>query len=133
MKPLPLEELEPVLRRFGVLYAVFARPDGKVLLHWGNPSPIPNHDVDNTLVGATRDMARVYRSLDRMLLPQMDVQGDHLGIRSKVGDKVVYALFFESRRFEASTPVARLRAEYAFCKSLGNAVDSALQPWVAAQ
>jgi len=131
MTPLPLDDLEPVLRRFGVLYAVFARPDGKVLLHWGNPSAIPNHDQENTLVGATRDMARVYRSLDRMLLPQMDVQGDHLGIRSKVGDKVVYSLFFESRRFEASTPVARLRAEYAFCKSLGNAVDAALQPWVA--
>ena len=133
MKPLPMEALEPVLHRFGVLYAVFARPNGEVLLRWGDPSPIANHDVDNTIVGATRDMVRVYRSLDRMLLPQMDVQGDHLGIRSKVGDQVVYALFFESRRFQASSPVERLRAEYAFCKSLSNAVDTALQPWVAAR
>ena len=129
MKPLPLEELEPVLNRFGVVYAVFARPDGRVLLRWGDPNQIPTVD-ENTFVGATRDMVRVYRSLERMLLPQMDVQGDHLGIRSKVGDKVVYALFVESRRFEASTPVARLRAEYAFGKSLSNAVDATLQPWV---
>ncbi len=132
MRPLPLEALEPVLNRFGVLYAVFARPDGEVLLRWGDPSAIPLID-ENAFVGATRDMARVYRSLERMLLPQMDVQGDHLGIRSKVGDKVVYALFFETRRFEAATPVERLRTEYSLCKSLGNAVDAALQPWVAAQ
>jgi hypothetical protein len=131
MRPLPMEALEPVLRRFGVLYAVFARPNGEVLLRWGEPSLIPHHDVESTIIGATRDMARVFRSLDRMLLPQMDVQGDHLGIRSKVGDQVVYALFFESRRFEAATPVERLRAEFAFCKSLSNAVDTALQSWVA--
>jgi hypothetical protein len=29
--------------------------------------------------------------------------------------------------------VERLRTEYAFCKSLGNSVDTALQPWVAAR
>jgi hypothetical protein len=127
-----MEALEPVLHRFGVLYAVFARPNGEVLRRWGDSSAIPLID-ENAFVGATQDMARVYRSLDRMLLPQMDVQGDHLGIRSKVGDKVVYALFFETRRFEAATPVERLRTEYSFCKSLGNAVDTALQPWVAAQ
>jgi hypothetical protein len=132
MRPLPLEALEPVLHRFGVLYAVFARPDGTVLLRWGDSSPIPLLD-EHAFVGATRDMALVYRSLERMLLPQMDVQGEFLGIRSKVGDKVVYALFFETRRFEAATPVERLRTEYAFCKSLGNAVDSALQPWAAAR
>jgi hypothetical protein len=125
-----MEALEPVLNRFGVLYAVFARPGGEVLLRWGDSSVIPLID-ENAFVGATRDMARVYRSLERMLLPQMDVQGDHLGIRSKVGDKVVYALFFETRRFEAATPVERLRTEYSFCKSLGSAVDTALQPWVA--
>jgi len=126
--PLPVEVLEPVLTRFGVLYAVFARADGGVLLTWGDASPIPLLDPC-TFVGATRDMARVYRSLERMLLPQMDVQGEHLGIRSKVGDQVVYALFFETRRFEASSPVERLRTEYAFCKSLSNAVDTALQGW----
>ncbi|HEX8825269.1 MAG TPA: hypothetical protein VF794_35475 [Archangium sp.] len=131
MRPLPLEALDPVLRRFGVLYALFARPDGRVLLRWGDPNVIPAVE-ENTFVGATRDMVRVYRSLERMLLPQMDVQGDYLGIRSKVGDKVVYALFFETRRFEAATPVERLRAEYAFCKSLSNAVDTALQSWVSA-
>jgi hypothetical protein len=125
-----MEALEPVLNRFGVLYAVFARPNGEVLLRWGDPSTIPLID-EHAFVGATQDMVRVYRSLERMLLPQMDVQGDHLGIRSKVGDKVVYALFFETRRFEAATPVERLRTEYSFCKSLGNAVDTALQPWVA--
>jgi hypothetical protein len=43
----------------------------------------------------------------------------------------VYALFFETRRFEAATPVERLRTEYSFCKSLGSSVDTALQPWVA--
>ncbi|WP_257460520.1 hypothetical protein [Archangium lipolyticum] len=132
MRPLPLEALEPVLHRFSVLYAVFARPSGEVLLRWGDASPIPILD-ENAFVGATRDMARVYRSLERMLLPQMDVQGEYLGIRSKVADQVVYALFFETRRFEAATPVERLRTEYAFCKSLGNAVDSALQAWVAAR
>ncbi|HYO67025.1 MAG TPA: hypothetical protein VEU33_13180 [Archangium sp.] len=132
MKPLPMEELEPVLNRFGVVYAVFARPDGVVLRRWGDPAPIPLLD-ENSFVGATRDMARVYRSLERMLLPQMDVQGEYLGIRSKVGDKVVYALFFETRRFEAATPVERLRTEYAFCKSLGSAVDAALQPWVSSR
>ncbi len=130
MRPLPMEALEPVLHRFGVLYAVFARPNGEVLLRWGDENAIPLLD-ENAFVGATRDMARVYRSLERMLLPQMDVQGDHLGIRSKVGDKVVYALFFETRRFEAATPVERLRTEYSFCKSLGSSVDTALQPWVA--
>ena len=129
-RPLPVEVLEPVLTRFGVLYAVFARVDGGVLLTWGDASPIPVLD-ECTFVGATRDMARVYRSLERMLLPQMDVQGEHLGIRSKVCDQVVYALFFETRRFEASTPVERLRTEYAFCKSLSNAVDTVLQGWVA--
>jgi hypothetical protein len=77
-------------------------------------------------------MARVYRSLERMLLPQMDVQGEHLGIRSKVGDQVVYALFLETRRFEAASPVERLRTEYSFCKSLSNAVDTILQGWLAA-
>ena len=132
MRPLPLETLEPILHRFGVVYAVFARPDGVVLLRWGDPAPIPLLD-EKTFVGATQDMARVYRSLERMLLPQMDVQGEYLGIRSKVGNEVVYALFFETRRFEAATPVERLRTEYAFCKSLGNAVDSALQAWVAAR
>jgi hypothetical protein len=131
MKPLPVEDLEPVLTRFGVLYAVFARPDGGVLLRWGDPGPIPVLD-EHSFVGATRDMGGVYRSLERMLLPRMDVQGEYLGIRSKVGDKVVYALFFETRRFEASTPVERLRTEYAFCKSLSNAVDTALQGWVSA-
>jgi hypothetical protein len=130
MTPLPLHELEPVLHRFGVVYAVFARPDGAVLLRWGDASPIPLLD-EHAFVGATQDMARVYRSLERMLLPQMDVQGEYLGIRSKVGDKVVYALFFETRRFEAATPVERLRTEYAFCKSLGSAVDLALQGWLA--
>lgn len=133
MRPLPMEALEPVLHRFGVLYAVFARPNGEVLLRWGEPSRIPRHDDENTIVGATRDMARVYRSLDRMLLPRMDVQGDYLGIRSKVGDQWVYALFFESRRFETASPVERLRTEYAFCKSLSNAVDTSLQAWVAAR
>ena len=93
MKPLPLDELEPVLNRFGVVYAVFARPDGVVLLRWGDPAPIPLVD-ENSLVGATRDRARLYRSLERMLLPQMDVQGEYLRLRSRVGDKVVYALFF---------------------------------------
>ena len=132
MKALPVEDLEPVLTRFGVLYAVFARPDGGVLLRWGDPSPIPSLD-ENTFVGATRDMAGVYRSLERMLLPRMDVQGEYLGIRSKVGEQVVYALFFETRRFEASTPVERLRTEYSFCKSLSNAVDTALQAWVSAR
>ncbi|ATB27746.1 hypothetical protein [Melittangium boletus] len=127
-KPLPVELLEPVLTRFGVLYAVFARADGRVLLTWGDASSIPVLD-EYSFVGATRDMARVYRSLERMLLPQMDVQGEHLGIRSKVCDRVVYALFFETRRFEASTPVERLRTEYAFCKSLSNAVDTALHGW----
>ena len=131
MKPLPVEELQLVLTRFGVLYAVFARPAGEVLLRWGDASPIPAADGD-AFVGATRDMAQVYRSLERMLLPRMDVQGEHLGIRSKVADRVVYVLFFETRRFQASTPVERLRTEYAFCKSLSNAVDTALQPWVAA-
>lgn len=129
MKALPVEDLEPVLSRFGVLYAVFARPAGEVLLRWGDASAIPLLD-ENAFVGATRDMAGVYRSLERMLLPRMDVQGDHLGIRSKVGEHVVYALFFETRRFETSSPVERLRTEYAFCKSLSNAVDTALQPWV---
>ncbi len=132
MKPLPLEALESVLHRFGVLYAVFARPDGEVLLRWGDSSPIPLLD-EHAFVGATRDMARVYRSLERMLLPQMDVQGEYLGIRSKVGGQVVYALFFETRRFGAATPVERLRTEYAFCKSLGNAVDTVLQSWMAAR
>ncbi|MFE8601270.1 hypothetical protein KYC5002_11830 [Archangium violaceum] len=132
MTPLPMEELEPVLNRFGVVYAVFARPDGVVLMRWGDPSSIPLLD-EKTFVGATQDMARVYRSLDRMLLPQMDVQGEFLGIRSKVADKVVYALFFGTRRFEAATPVERLRTEYAFCKSLGSAVDAALQRWVASR
>lgn len=130
MTSLPLESLEPVFRRYGVLYAVFARPTGEILLQWGDAQAIPLLD-EHTFVGATRDMARVYRSLERMLLPQMDVQGEHLGIRSKVGDKVVYALFFETRRFEAATPVERLRAEYAFCKSLGREVDIALQEWAA--
>jgi hypothetical protein len=132
MKPLPVETLEPILHRFGVVFGVFARADGQVLLKWGDPAPIPILD-ENTFVGATRDMARVYRSLDRMLLPQMDVQGEHLGIRSKVGEKVVYALFFETRRFESASPVERLRTEYSFCKSLGNAVDTVLQGWLAAR
>ena len=132
MRPLPLAALEPVLNRFGVVYAVFARPNGEVLLRWGDPGPIPLLD-EHTFVGATQDMARVYRSLERMLLPQMDVQGEYLGIRSKVGEQVVYALFFETRRFQAATPVERLRTEYAFCKSLGNAVDFALQEWLAAR
>ncbi len=129
MKPLPVEDLELVLTRFGVLYAVFARPDGEVLLRWGDAGAIPVLPGDG-FVGATRDMAQVYRSLERMLLPRMDVQGEHLGIRSKVGERVVYMLFFETRRFQASTPVERLRTEYSFCKSLNNAVDTALQPWV---
>ncbi|ATB42269.1 hypothetical protein CYFUS_007747 [Cystobacter fuscus] len=132
MKPLPVETLEPILHRFGVVYAVFARVEGQVLLQWGDPAPIPVLD-ENAFVGATRDMARVYRSLDRMLLPQMDVQGEHLGIRSKVGDQVVYALFFETRRFEAASPVERLRTEYSFCKSLSNAVDTVLLGWLAAR
>jgi hypothetical protein len=131
MRPLPLETLEPILHRFGVVYAVFARADGHVLSRWGDPAPIPVLD-ESTFVGATQDMARVYRSLERMLLPQMDVQGEHLGIRSKVGDQVVYALFFETRRFEAASPVERLRTEYSFCKSLSNAVDTILQGWLAA-
>ncbi len=129
--PLPVETLEPILHRFGVVYAVFSSVDGQTLSCWGDPSPIPVLD-EGTFVGATRDMARVYRSLERMLLPQMDVQGEHLGIRSKVGEQVVYALFFETRRFEAASPVERLRTEYSFCKSLSNAVDTVLQRWLAA-
>lgn len=127
--PLPVEALESVLGRFGVLYAVFAHADGQVLLTWGDASSIPQPDPC-AFVGATTDMARVYRSLERMLLPRMDVQGEHLCIRSKVAERVVYALFFETRRFEASTPVERLRTEYAFCKSLSNAVDAVLLGWV---
>jgi hypothetical protein len=132
MTPLPLEALESVLHRFGVLYAVFARPDGSILLQWGSSEPIPMLNERN-FVGATRDMAQIFRSLERMLLPQMDVQGDHLGIRSKVGEKVVYALFFETKRFQAVTPVERLRTEYAFCKSLSSAVVTALQEWASSQ
>lgn len=132
MKPLPMAILEPILQRFGVVYAVFARADGSVMARWGDPAPIPVVD-EASFVGATQDMLRVYRSLERMLLPQMDVQGEYLGIRSKVGEKVVYAIFFESRRFEASSPVERLRTEYAFCKSLSNAVDIVLQGWLFAR
>ena len=129
--PLTEELVSPVLTRFGVLYGVFARADGTVLLRWGDASSIPVLD-EHSFVSATRDMARVYHSLERMLLPRMDVQGEHLGIRSKVGDQVVYMLFFETRRFEASSPVERLRTEYAFCKSLSNDVDTVLQLWLKA-